>query len=98
MLNPIGIGFTQMAVRAFLGDSETSSVKYGGEIVEELFRRRNVIAHHVARSHSSSVQNDITKEFVLDYISKIEMIVNSIELFCTGKGLISSPFRLYFCS
>lgn len=85
-LNLIGIGFTQMAVRAFPSDSETSSVKYCGEIVEELFRRRNVIAHQNDRSHASSVQNDITKEFVLDYILKIERIVNSIHFLAQEKG------------
>lgn len=44
-----------------------------------LFQRRNEIAHQNDRSHASAEQTDITKEFVEDYISKIEAIVNAIQ-------------------
>ncbi len=77
-LNLIGIGFNQVMTKAFPCESEEKSYKTGAMIIAELFKRRNEIAHQNDRSHESAEQNDITKEFVSDYISKIEIIVNSI--------------------
>ena len=85
-LNLIGIGFTQVMVKAFPSDKEETSRKVGSQIVADLFHRRNVIAHQNDRSHASAVQNDISKEFVSDYISKIEAIVNAIHEIAEGKG------------
>ena len=85
-LNLIGIGFSQVMVKAFPSDKEETSRKIGTQIVADLFHRRNVIAHQNDRSHSSAVQNDISKEFVIDYISKIEAIVNSIHEIAEAKG------------
>ena len=85
-LNLIGIGFASVMVKAFPSNDEGISTKQGAQIVEELFRRRNIIAHQNDRSHASAVQNDITKEFVIDYISKIEAIVNSIHEIAEEKG------------
>ena len=85
-LNLIGIGFSQVMSKAFPSDKEETSTKQGAQIVEDLFRRRNIIAHQNDRSHASAKQNDITKEFVSDYISKIEVIVNSIHRVAEEKG------------
>ena len=85
-LNLIGIGFSQVMVNAFPSDKEETSIKQGSQIVEDLFRRRNIISHQNDRSHASAKQNDITKEFVSDCISKIEAIVNSIHIIAVGKG------------
>lgn len=85
-LNLIGIGFPAVMVKAFPSKNEKMSIKNGAKIVEELFHRRNIIAHQNDRSHASAVQNDITKEFVSDYISKIEDIVNSIHAIAEEKG------------
>lgn len=85
-LNLIGIGFSAAMCKAFPDENEEASTKQGAQIVEELFRRRNAIAHQNDRSHASAVQNDITKEFVADYISKIEAIVNAIHEIAESKG------------
>ena len=85
-LNLIGIGFTPVMVKAFPRDKEETSRKEGAQIVADLFHRRNVIAHQNDRSHASAKQNDITKEFVADYILKIETIVNSIHELALEKG------------
>ena len=85
-LNLIGIGFSAVMFKTFPSENEGTSTKQGAQIVEELFRRRNMIAHQNDRSHASAVQNDITKEFVTDYIAKIEIIVNSIHEIAEGKG------------
>ena len=61
-LNLIGIGFSQVMVNAFPSDKEETSIKQGSQIVEDLFRRRNIISHQNDRSHASAKQNDITKE------------------------------------
>lgn len=84
-LNLIGIGFTAAMVKAFPGDKEETSTKTGTRVVAELFRRRNAIAHQNDRSHASAEQNDITKEFVSDCISKIETIVNAIHEIAVEK-------------
>ena len=85
-LNLIGIGFSAVMFKAFPSENEEISTKKGSQIVKDLFERRNIIAHQNDRSHSSAVQNDITKEFVSDYISKVEAIVNSIHEIAVGKG------------
>ncbi len=77
-LNMIGIGFNPVMHRAFSLKNEDVSSKYGCEVVESLFKRRNEIAHQNDRSHASAVQNDITEEFVLEYLYKIELIVKAI--------------------
>ena len=85
-LNLIGIGFTQVMVRAFPSDKEETSRKLGAQVVSDLFHRRNVIAHQNDRSHASAQQNDISKEFVSDCILKIETIMNAIHSIAEQKG------------
>lgn len=84
-LNLIGIGFVPTMVKAFPRNNEETSKKDGSKIVTELFQRRNAIAHQNDRSHASAEQNDITKEFVEDYISKVEAIVNAIHSIAEEK-------------
>ena len=77
-LNLIGISFGEAMHRAFHKDTVNASDKYGYRLVKQLFDRRNKIAHQNDRDHSSAAQTDITKEFVEQYISDIEAIVNAI--------------------
>lgn len=85
-LNLIGIGFVKVMVKAFPRDNEELSNKFGSKVVNELFQRRNDIAHQNDRSHASAEQTDITKEFVEDYIRKIELIVSAIQEIAVEKG------------
>ena len=84
-LNLIGIGFAAAMQLAFPQEKEGNAAKEGAKIVTELFQRRNAIAHQNDRSHASATQNDITKAFVEDYISKIEAIVHAIHLLAEEK-------------
>lgn len=77
-LNLIGITFSRVMMKAFPSENEQESIRLGKEIITELFQRRNKIAHQNDRSHASAEQTDISKEFVEDYISKVEAIVNAI--------------------
>ena len=77
-LNLIGISFGEAMHRAFRKDTINASDKYGYRLVKQLFDRRNKIAHQNDRDHSSAAQTNITKEFVEQYISDIEAIVNAI--------------------
>ena len=77
-LNLIGISFGEVMHRAFHKDTVNASDKYGYRLVKQLFDRRNKIAHQNDRDHSSAAQTNITKEFVEQYISDIEAIVNAI--------------------
>ncbi|EFU76328.1 hypothetical protein HMPREF9970_1930 [Lachnoanaerobaculum saburreum F0468] len=76
-LNLIGIDFSKTMKRAFSKESE-DPLKYGKQVVIDLFQRRNDIAHQNDRSHASAKKQDITKEFVEKYITNIELIVNAI--------------------
>ena len=76
-LNLIGIDFSKTMERAFSKESE-DPLKYGKQVVIDLFQRRNDIAHQNDRSHASAKKQDITKEFVEKYITNIELIVNAI--------------------
>ena len=87
-LNFIGIGFVPTMVKAFPKEKEEESNKYGVQVVEELFQRRNAIAHQNDRSHASADQTDISKEYVEDYIGKIEKIVNAIQEIAVQKDTI----------
>ena len=76
-LNLIGIDFSKTMERAFSKESK-DPLKYGKQVVIDLFQRRNDIAHQNDRSHASAKKQDITKEFVEKYITNIELIVNAI--------------------
>ena len=76
-LNLIGIDFSKTMERAFSKESK-DPVKYGKQVVIDLFQRRNDIARQNDRSHASAKKQDITKEFVEKYITNIELIVNAI--------------------
>ena len=78
-LNLIGIQFNKTMERAFPSENQQESIRIGKETITMLFRRRNEIAHQNDRSHASAEQTDIAKDFVEDYISKIESIVNAIQ-------------------
>lgn len=84
-LNLIGIGFNDVMVRAFPQDNVGNSISVGKKVVASLFERRNAIAHQNDRSHASAKQNDINKEFVIEYISKIESIVNAVQSIAEEK-------------
>lgn len=77
-LNLIGIPFNKAMGKAFPRENEQEARRIGKETIAMLFQRRNEIAHQNDRSHASAEQTDIAKEFVEDYISKIETIANAI--------------------
>lgn len=89
-LNLIGISFGEAMHRAFHKDTVNASDKYGYRLVKQLFDRRNKIAHQNDRDHSSAAQTNITKEFVEQYISDIEAIVNAIHDIAKEKDEASS--------
>ena len=90
-LNLIGISFGEAMHRAFRKDTINASDKYGYRLVKQLFDRRNKIAHQNDRDHSSAAQTNITKEFVEQYISDIEAIVNAINDIAKEKDEAHSP-------
>ena len=79
-LNLIGIPFTKVICKAFpLQDAkEETIVKEGKRLISEMFKRRNEIAHQNDRSHATAKQNEISKEFVVEYIKNVKSIVNAI--------------------
>lgn len=85
-LNLIGIPFVDVMKRAFPMGKESESVTKGKGVVENLFARRNAIAHQIDRSHASAEQNDITKEYVENRLDEIQKIVGAIQEMAKEKG------------
>ncbi len=77
-LNLIGIGFGPVMKKAFPKSSEQISIRTGGQVVADLFYRRNLIVHQNDRSHASAIQNDIDELFVSNSFLNIEKIVKAI--------------------
>lgn len=55
-------------------------------MVQELFKRRNAIAHQLDRDHASAEQTDITKEFVEARVAEVVAIVEAIHKIAVEKG------------
>lgn len=71
--------------KAFSKSTSNESQQYGAKIVEELYKRRNLIAHQNDREHASAKQNTITKEFVEEAGNNIVAIVNAIHSIALEK-------------
>ena len=78
-LNLLGIDLKKFADRAFYnrGEREKTRVKLRRRL-NELFSRRNIIAHQSDRAHADAQVKNITKEIVQDFMDDIQRIVNSI--------------------
>ena len=87
-LNLIGVGFKDVMIKAFPRNSENESIKEGSNIVTELFKRRNEIVHQNDMSHLSAVQNDITEDYVKQYITWVNLIVDAIQNVVENKNMI----------
>ena len=78
-LNLLEIDLKKVADRAFYnrGEREKTRVKLRRRL-NELFSRRNIIAHQSDRAHADAQVKNITKEIVQDFMDDIQRIVNSI--------------------
>lgn len=79
-LNLLGINLALVADRAFYqrGGTEKTKDKLKRRL-NELFSRRNIIAHQTDRAHTDAQVKTITKEIVQNFIYDIEKIVSSID-------------------
>lgn len=78
--NLLGIDWTAVANRAFYQKDETEKTKDKlKRRLNELFGRRNIIAHQTDREHTDAKVKGITKEIVERFIEDVERIVNSID-------------------
>ena len=79
-LNLLGINSALVAEGAFYqrGGNENTKVKLKRRL-NELFSRRNIIAHQSDRAHTDAQVNIITKEIVQNFVWDIEKIVKSID-------------------
>lgn len=79
--NLLGIDLTNIADKAFYqrGGTEKTKDKLKRRL-NELFSRRNIIAHQTDRAHTNAQIINITKEIVQGFICDIEKIVNAINL------------------
>lgn len=85
-LNLLGIKSELVAERAFYqrGGTEKTKDKLKRRL-NELFGRRNIIAHQIDRAHADAQVNTITKEIVQNFICDIEKIVDSIDAEARNK-------------
>lgn len=78
--NLLGISVINVAKRAFYQKSSTE--KPNDKLkrrLNELFGRRNIIAHQTDRAHTDAQIMDIKKEIVKDFVCDIEKIVKAID-------------------
>ncbi|MBD5514424.1 MAG: hypothetical protein HDR06_07155 [Lachnospiraceae bacterium] len=84
--NLLGINLTHVADRAFYQRGETEKPKDKlKRRLNELFSRRNIIAHQTDRAHTDAQVKKITKEIVQNFIYDIEKIVNAIDIEVRNK-------------
>ncbi len=85
-LKLLGIDLVRVADNAFYQRGETEKPKHKiKRRLNELFTRRNIIAHQADRAHTDAQVTIITKEIVQDFIHDIEKIVNSIDTEARNK-------------
>ncbi|MCI8886847.1 MAG: hypothetical protein HFG70_02055 [Hungatella sp.] len=86
-LNLLGISLTSVANGAFYQKGLTEKTKDKlKRRLNELFSRRNIIAHQTDRAHTDAQVQNITKEIVQNFICDIEKIVNSIDTEARNKN------------
>jgi hypothetical protein len=87
-LNLLSISLKDVADKAFYkrGEKEKTTDKLKRRL-NELFNRRNQIAHQTDRNHANAKLKDITKDIVEEFIADIEKIVNAIREVVEAKEL-----------
>jgi hypothetical protein len=86
-MNLLGIDIKSIADRAFYQQGSTVQTKEKlKQRIEELFKRRNAIAHQSDRNHADAQKNSIKKDIVLEFISDIEKIVDAIHKIVAKKS------------
>lgn len=85
-LNLLGICLASVADGAFYqrGETENTKARFKRRL-NELFSRRNIIAHQSDRAHTDAQVNIITKEIVQNFICDIEKIVRAIDAEARNK-------------
>lgn len=85
--NLLGINLASVADRAFYQRGRTEKTKEKlKRRLNELFSRRNIIAHQTDRTHTDAQIKSITKDIVENFIWDIEKIVSSIDNEARNKG------------
>lgn len=83
-LNLIGISLIDILDDTFYSIDPCKKTKRkdgkdkGKAWITELFKRRNQIAHQMDRSLIDASENDISKEYVEEFIKKVELLVEKI--------------------
>ena len=96
-LKLLGIDFARVADGAFYqrGETEKTKVKLKRRL-NELFSRRNIIAHQTDRDHTDAQIRTITKEIVQDFIYDLEKIVRSIDARPEPNNSLGECTHAYF--
>ena len=86
-MNLLGLELQEVADAVFyeMGSNIKTKIKLQN-LLEELYQKRNVIAHQSGRRHSDAQREEITKDMVEKYIDKIEKIVKKIQELAMQKG------------
>lgn len=77
-LNLIGIPWNDVCKRCNPGKNENESITVEKNVLIELYKRRNEIAHQNDRCHADAEQQGISKSFVEEKIDCISKLVNTI--------------------
>lgn len=75
----------------FTGEKRNDGLKNGKKWINDLFMRRNQIAHQMDRSLCDSSEYDISKEFVSENIKNVELFISKIHE--KAIALLRSPSK-----
>ena len=67
-------------------DSNIKTQKKLESCLEELYQKRNVIAHQSGRRHSDAQRVEVSKDMVEKFMDEIEQIVGKIHELAEQKG------------
>lgn len=86
-MNLLGLELQEIADAVFYEmGSEIKTKDKLENCLEELYHRRNIIAHQSGRRHTDAHREEISKDTVEEYIEKIEKIVKKIQELVSRKG------------
>ena len=86
-LNLLGLSFEAVMEKAFPKTSvQVSAYREGKKVVQELFERRNQIAHQTDRKLNDATPNTISKEYVEQCFADVRAIADSIQTIAIEKS------------
>lgn len=85
-MNLLGLDIYKIADNAFYnrGSTEKTMSKLK-KILNDLYERRNIIAHQFDRQHTNAVKKEISQDLVMNFIEDVSRIVEAVNTLILEK-------------